>query len=76
VLFFKVVACGFIWIVTPKIPLDEISNSNSSIVVPADDKYSVFRFIARVSGVACAYEWNAENFLKTYIMEILILIGI
>ena len=69
-------ACGFIWIVTPKVPLEEIANTNSSIVVGPDDKYSVFRFISRVSGVACAYDWNAENFLKTFIMEILILLGI
>lgn len=58
---------------TPKISLEDDPHNPSSIIVPPDDKYSVFWFIAWISGVACSYEWNAENFLKTFIMEILIL---
>jgi hypothetical protein len=72
VLVFKFIAVMFIWIVTPKTDIIEFPNSPSSIQIPTDDSYSVFRFIARISGVVCSYVWNSENFLKTFIMEILI----
>jgi len=72
VLIFKTIACVFIWIGTPKTAEEDLITSPSSIVVSADDPYSVFRFVSRVSGVVCAYVWNSNNFIMTFIMEGLI----
>lgn len=62
VILFKIISCAFIWIVSIKVPENELETSESCIIVPSDDKIAMFRFVARISGVACAYVWNSSNF--------------
>ena len=73
-LIMKAVGCIFIWTVSIKVPEEDLSTSESCIIIPPDDEYATSRSLFRVFGVVCAYNWNANTFILTYLTDFLILI--
>ena len=72
-IIFKILSCAIIWYTSSKHSGQKNSFTPifySEIVIPADDEISTFRFISWVTGVVCAYEWNATTFTQTFASEI------
>ena len=72
-ILYKMFSCIFIWYISAKHSAQKntfVPKTHSEIVIPEDDEISVFRFIARVTGVVCAYEWNSTTFAQTFASEI------